>query len=57
MRYPGTMVLLVSFLGVATVASADPVVDCSRRSLANVVDNIHLRTSSSGSPVCVTGQS
>ena len=43
MRYPGTMVLLVSFLGVATVASADPVVDCSRRSLANVVDNIHLR--------------
>jgi hypothetical protein len=37
------MVLLVSFLGVATVASADPVVDCSRRSLANVVDNVHVR--------------
>jgi len=43
MRYLGTMLLLVCSLGVATVASADPVVDCSRRSLANVVDNIHLR--------------
>ena len=43
MRYLGTMLLLVCSLGVATIASADPVVDCSRRSLANVVDNVHLR--------------
>ena len=43
MRYLKTMVLLVCVLGVATIASADPVVDCSRRSLANVLDNVHLR--------------
>jgi hypothetical protein len=43
MRYLRTMVLLVCFPGVATIASADPVVDCSRRSLATVVDNVHLR--------------
>ena len=39
----GTIVLSVCLLAVATVASADPVVDCSRRSLANVVDNVHQR--------------
>ena len=43
MRYLQTMVQLVCVLGVATIASADPVVDCSRRSLANVVDNNHAR--------------
>ena len=43
MRYPAAMVLAACVLGAAPRASADPVVDCSRRSLANVVDNLHVR--------------
>ena len=34
------MVPLMCFVGVATVATADPVVDCSHRSLADVVDKV-----------------
>ena len=34
------MVPLMFFVGVATVATADPVVDCSHRSLADVVDKV-----------------
>jgi hypothetical protein len=41
MRHVETIVLSVCLLAVATVASADPVVDCSRRSLASALDNIH----------------
>jgi len=40
MRYLGTMVPLMCFVGVATVATADPVVDCRHRSLADVVENV-----------------
>jgi len=40
MRYLGTMVPLMCFVGVATVATADPAVDCSHRSLADVVDKV-----------------
>ena len=40
MRYLGTMVPLMCFVGVATVATADPVIDCSHRSLADVVENV-----------------
>jgi hypothetical protein len=40
MRYLGTMVPLMCFVAVATVATADPVVDCSHRSLADVVDRV-----------------
>lgn len=43
MRHLTMIVLTVCVLGVAPRASADPVVDCSRRSLANVVDNVHVR--------------
>jgi len=34
------MVPLMCFVAVATVATADPVVDCSHRSLADVVENV-----------------
>ena len=34
------MVPLMCFVAVATVATADPVVDCSHRSLADVVDKV-----------------
>lgn len=43
MRYFGAVVLVVCVCGASPSASADPVVDCSRRSLANVVDDIHVR--------------
>ena len=43
MRYTGAIVLAVCVLAVAPRASAQPVVDCSRRSLANAVDNVHVR--------------
>jgi hypothetical protein len=43
MRHLTMIVLTVCVLGVAPRASADPVVDCSRRSLANVIENVHVR--------------
>lgn len=43
MRNRVALVLVVCVLGAASGASADPVVDCSRRSLANAVDNVHVR--------------
>ena len=44
MRYPGTIVLAVCLLGMTPpLASADPIVDCSRRSLADAVDDVHVQ--------------
>jgi len=43
MRHLTVIALAVCVLGMTPLASADPVIDCSRRSLANVVDNVHVR--------------
>lgn len=43
MRYPTVMLLSSCLLAATTSAAADPVLDCSRRSLANAVERAHDR--------------